>query len=153
MCFPWETGVPNVGQVRRCAVDFGAASCKAKPHARSEVFASGGIVHLPTCGRQRYRLCLFSALNKSLSQLRRQAGFTLVEVMMAAVIMMVGFIGLVEAVALATSSMDHARRQTLATQIINHEIEDLFLASWSTIAALPTGSTAITIDSQFHAAM
>jgi prepilin-type N-terminal cleavage/methylation domain-containing protein len=92
-------------------------------------------------------------LNQSLSQLRRQAGFTLVEVMMAAVIMMVGFIGLVESVAVATSSMDHARRQTLATQIINHEIEDLFLASWATIAALPTGSTTITIDSQFHAAM
>ncbi len=72
---------------------------------------------------------------------------------MAAVVMMVGFIGLVEAVAVATSSMDHARRQTLATQIINHEIEELFLASWATIAALPTGSTAITIDSQFHEAM
>jgi Tfp pilus assembly protein PilV len=75
-----------------------------------------------------------------------------VEVMMATVIMMVGFIGMMEAVAIASNTMDHARRQTLATQIINHEIEELFLADWSTISALPTASTAITIDSQFDAA-
>ncbi len=68
---------------------------------------------------------------------------------MATVIMMVGFIGMMEAVAISANTMDHARRQTLATQIINHEIEELFLASWATISALPTASTAITIDSRF----
>lgn len=71
---------------------------------------------------------------------------------MATVIMMVGFIGMMEAVAISSNTMDHARRQTLATQIINHEIEELFLASWATISALPTASTAITIDPQFDAA-
>lgn len=71
---------------------------------------------------------------------------------MATVIMMVGFIGMMEAVAISANTMDHARRQTLATQIINHEIEELFLASWATIGALPTASTAVTIDPQFDAA-
>ena len=79
-------------------------------------------------------------------------GFTLVEVMMASLILVVGFIGLIEAVALASNTMDHARRQTLATQIINHEIEKLRFSSWTTISALPTASTAITIDSQFDQA-
>lgn len=72
--------------------------------------------------------------------------------MMAALILAVGFIGLIEAVTLSATSMDHARRQTLATQIINHEIEELRLASWTTINGLPTASTSITIDSQFDQA-
>ena len=65
-------------------------------------------------------------------------GFTLVEVMMASLILVVGFIGLIEAVTLASNTMDHARRQTLATQIVNHEIEKLRFSSWTTISALPT---------------
>ncbi|MCX6951993.1 MAG: hypothetical protein NTV51_07485 [Verrucomicrobia bacterium] len=83
---------------------------------------------------------------------RRSAGFTVIEVMMATLILMVGFIGLIEAVTVTSTTMDHARRQTLATQIINHEIEELYLATWSTISALPTASTTLTIDSQFDAA-
>jgi Tfp pilus assembly protein PilV len=91
-------------------------------------------------------------LNKPLPTSRRTAGFTLVEVMMAAVILVVGLIGLIEAVAISASAMDQARRATLATQIISHEIEKLYFSSWSTISGLPTASTAITIDSQFDQA-
>jgi Tfp pilus assembly protein PilV len=72
-----------------------------------------------------------------------------VEVMMATLVLMVGFIGLIEAVTVTTNTMEHARRQTLAAQILNHEIEELYLASWSTISGLPTTSTTLTIDSQF----
>lgn len=69
--------------------------------------------------------------------------------MMAAAILVVGFIGMIEAVTLASGMMDHARRQTLANQILNHEIEKLRFASWATISALPTTNTAISIDTQF----
>lgn len=69
--------------------------------------------------------------------------------MMATLVLMVGFIGLIEAVTISTNSMDHGRRQTLATQIINHEIEELYLSTWANISALPTDSTDIAIDSQF----
>ena len=72
--------------------------------------------------------------------------------MMAALILVVGFIGLIEAVTLSSTAMDHARRQTLASQIINHEIEELRFASWTTISNLPTTSTVVTIDSQFDQA-
>jgi Tfp pilus assembly protein PilV len=79
--------------------------------------------------------------------------FTLVEVMMASLILIVGFVGMIEAVALSSSMMNHARRQTLATQIINHEIAKLRMVDWTTINALPTASTAVTIDSQFSTAI
>ena len=80
---------------------------------------------------------------------RRTRAFTIVEVMMAATILALGFMGLIEAVGVTANMMDHARRQTLATQIINHEIEDLRVASWTTISALPTTSTAVIIEPQF----
>ena len=79
----------------------------------------------------------------------RTSAFTIVEVMMAATILVVAFIGLVEAVKIASDMMDHARRQTLANQIINHEIEKLRFADWTTINALPMASTAVPIDRQF----
>jgi Tfp pilus assembly protein PilV len=82
----------------------------------------------------------------------QSAGFTIVEVMMAALILTVGFIGMIEAVTISSSTMDHARRQTLASQIITHEIEELYLSSWTTLSGLTTASTAITIDSQFDQA-
>ncbi|MBM3855138.1 MAG: hypothetical protein FJ399_18620, partial [Verrucomicrobia bacterium] len=80
---------------------------------------------------------------------RRTASFTVVEVMMATLILMVGFIGLIEAVTVASNTMDHARRQALAAQILAHYTEELYLASWSTISGLSTSSTSLTIDSQF----
>ena len=95
---------------------------------------------------------LSPALTKILRTARHTASFTVVEVMMASLILTVGFIGLIEAVTVSSTAMDLARRQTLATQIINHEIEALYFADWATISALPTASTAITINSQFDEA-
>ncbi|SDS05865.1 hypothetical protein [Opitutus sp. GAS368] len=85
-------------------------------------------------------------------------GFTLVEVMMASLILVVGFIGMIDAMALSSNMLNHARRQNLASQMINHEIEKLRFAPWTTtngitgISNLPTASTAVIIDSQFDQA-
>ena len=68
---------------------------------------------------------------------------------MAAVILVVGFVGMIEAVAISAKMMDSARQQTLATQIINHEIEKLRFKDWPTISGLPTASTAVAIDCAF----
>jgi len=88
----------------------------------------------------------------------RNKAFTLVEVMMAATILVVGFVGLIQAVTVSSAMMDTARRQTLAAEIINHEIEKLRLVPWSVltgtdIVGLPTAATAVAIDAQFNAAI
>ena len=73
---------------------------------------------------------------------------------MAATILVVAFVGMIEAMLIGSQMMDHARRQTLATQILNQEVESLRDASWSTVSSLPTASnTAVTIDSQFTTAI
>jgi prepilin-type N-terminal cleavage/methylation domain-containing protein len=84
---------------------------------------------------------------------RHARAFTLIEVMMAALILVVGYIGMIEAVTTSSTIMDHARRQTLATQIINHELEKLRFYSWSQIQALTATSPTPAIDSQFTTAV
>lgn len=74
---------------------------------------------------------------------------------MATVITMVGFIGMMEAVTIAATTMDHARRQTFATQVLSHEIDELYFLSWATISTLPAVPVApaltptLPIDPQF----
>ena len=69
--------------------------------------------------------------------------------MMAAIILTVGFMGLIQAVTICSGMMDQARRQTLAAQILNNEIEQLRLQPWTTITGLATASAAVGIDRQF----
>ena len=64
-------------------------------------------------------------------------GFTLVEVMMGATILVVGFIGLIQAITIGSESLDTSRKQQVATQLIDTEIERLRAGSWSAIANLP----------------
>jgi Tfp pilus assembly protein PilV len=75
------------------------------------------------------------------ARITSQAGFTLIEVGMAALILVVAFIGMIRALTFTSGLMDHARRQTVATQILTHEIEQLRLRSWTEINALPTTTT------------
>jgi Tfp pilus assembly protein PilV len=85
----------------------------------------------------------------------RQAGFTIIEVIMAATILVVGFIGMIEALAITSTQIDSARRQTLANQILNHHLEKLRLLPWDVTTTAPnelcindlaTASTAVAID-------
>ncbi|HVU18747.1 MAG TPA: prepilin-type N-terminal cleavage/methylation domain-containing protein [Candidatus Didemnitutus sp.] len=79
-------------------------------------------------------------------------GFSLVEVMMAAAILVVGFIGLIQAVTISASMLDLAKKQQVATQIMNGELAALQSASWSTIANLADGTTyTMTVDDTGHA--
>lgn len=75
------------------------------------------------------------------TRITSQAGFTLIEVGIAALILVVAFIGMIRALAFTSGLMDHARRQTVATQILTHEIEQLRLRSWTEINALPATTT------------
>jgi prepilin-type N-terminal cleavage/methylation domain-containing protein len=85
---------------------------------------------------------------------RRSAqGFTIIEVMMASVILVVGFMGMIQAITLGSEMLATARRQTLASQIIEHEIGKLRLLPFATVNAYAAGPTTVTIDSHFNDAI
>jgi len=69
---------------------------------------------------------------------------------MASLILVVGFMGLIEAVTISSGMMDTARRQTLAAQILNHELERLRFKTWDEIKNLTPNSA---IDPQFNQAI
>lgn len=65
-------------------------------------------------------------------------GFTIVEVMMAATILVVGFMGMIQAITIGSEMMATARRQSLAAQILEHEIGKLRLTAWGSLPAAGT---------------
>jgi hypothetical protein len=69
------------------------------------------------------------------------AGFNVVEVMVAATIMLVGFLGIIRALTIGSESLDTARKQQLAHEIIVAEIEKLRGGTWASIANLPAAGT------------
>jgi Tfp pilus assembly protein PilV len=72
---------------------------------------------------------------------RHCAGFTLLEVALGATILAVGFVGLIEGMTYASEMLDTARKQTLAAQVMQADVEYLRMQPWSTISGLPTGTT------------
>lgn len=66
---------------------------------------------------------------------RRRFGFTLIEVALGATILAVGFIGMIDALALGSQMLDTARSQTIAGQIMQGEMEYWRMQPWSTITS------------------
>lgn len=92
-------------------------------------------------------------------RLNSQAGFTLIEVGMGALILVVGFIGLIQAITLGTQMLDTARKQQIAMQIADAEIEwlraqnDTFILGLSAAASMSvdlTGTATPSSDANFH---
>lgn len=73
---------------------------------------------------------------------RRAGGFSILEVMLGATVMVLGIVTAITALQYGMRSVDTARNMTLAAQIMQSEIEILRLQNWSQISALPT-STAV----------
>ena len=73
---------------------------------------------------------------------RRSAAFTLVEVMMAAAVMIAGVVGMMQVIVSGSEMLDVSRKQTVATQIIHGEIDRIRTNTWS---QLSNGTTAITL--------
>ena len=74
------------------------------------------------------------------SALKIRSGFTLVEVALAATILLVGFAGMAEALIIGSEMLDTARKQTIAAQIMQTEIDYLRLKDWTTIQYLTSTS-------------
>src|SRR5262249_27256491 len=67
--------------------------------------------------------------------------FSIVEVMMATTILLVGFMGFIRGLRFRSGASDRARRQRAAKQTPPAEIEKLRGKDWTTIASLPSSAT------------
>lgn len=65
--------------------------------------------------------------------------------MMATTILLVGFIGMIQAITIGSESLDAARKLQIANQLVTAELEKLRGGAWSTVANLPETAT-ITIN-------
>ncbi len=72
---------------------------------------------------------------------------------MASVILVVAFMGMIQAITVGSEMMATARRQTLAAQILQHEIGKLRLLPYATVNAYAAGPTTLTIESHFDSAL
>jgi prepilin-type N-terminal cleavage/methylation domain-containing protein len=90
------------------------------------------------------RASVRGAKNRGASGPISQRGFSIVEVMMAITILLVGFIGMMQAVTIGSEALDTARKQEVANQIVTAELEKLRSGPWTRIAQLPaTASVSI----------
>src|SRR5687768_3480416 len=78
---------------------------------------------------------------------RSKDGFSVIEVMMATTILLVGFVGAIQAITIGTESVDTARKQYLAQQVITAELEKLRGSDWTTLANLPSKATIVVAPS------
>lgn len=79
--------------------------------------------------------------------------FTLLEVMVAATVMMFGVVGMIQVVVSGSEMLDVARRQTVATQIIHSQIDQYratIPTSWSSIS---NGTTTIDLTATSFASV
>jgi Tfp pilus assembly protein PilV len=76
-------------------------------------------------------------------------GFTIVEAMLAAIVMAFAITTSITTMQRSFLSVDAARGVTYAAQIMQSEFEKMRLQSWSTVNAYPSTATAVTIDSSF----
>jgi prepilin-type N-terminal cleavage/methylation domain-containing protein len=86
-------------------------------------------------------------MQKSSPTAASQQGFTLVEVMMASLVMVMMFIAALASIQQGFTMLDTARNTTLAGQIIQSEIEDLRLKQYLSLPASGTIDLATTIGS------
>jgi hypothetical protein len=66
--------------------------------------------------------------------------------MMASAILVIGLIGMIQGITIGSEMMATARRQTIAAQILDHEIGKLRLKNWTYINSLASAA-AVTYDS------
>ena len=86
------------------------------------------------------------------SRHRRAAAFTLFEVVLAAAILVVGLVALIQAVSVGAAVLDVAQKQTVAGQIIHGELERIHRTNFNQVMVPGDAQpVALTINSDFHA--
>lgn len=70
-----------------------------------------------------------------------RAGFTLIEVLMATAIIVVGLAGIAQVAATGGEALDTDRKQQVASELVAAELARLRSGPWTTIANLPSSAT------------
>jgi Tfp pilus assembly protein PilV len=81
---------------------------------------------------------------------RKRKGFTLVEVMVAGLVLLVTILSSLYALQQGFELLDTARNATTADQILQSELEDIRLLTWNEISALPA-SGPVTLSGELAA--
>jgi len=76
----------------------------------------------------------------------RTHAFTLLEVMLAAAVLLLGIMGMTQVIISGTEMLDVARKQTIAAQMIHAEIDQVHLEDWTTVLAYRNVTTTQAID-------
>lgn len=84
-------------------------------------------------------------------KLQSSRGFTIMEVALAATVLALTLTGMIQVVESGSQMLDVSRKQTVASQILDDEINQLRLQSWNTVLAYPS-SASMTIDPSFATA-
>ena len=71
------------------------------------------------------------------------------EVALAATVLALTLVGMIQVIDSGSEMLDLSRKQTIAAQILQDEIDQLRLMSWSQITSLPTPATVISTDATF----
>lgn len=77
------------------------------------------------------------------------AGFTILEVMMAAIVMAFALTTAITTLQRGFLALDTARNTTLAGQIMQSELERMRLKDWTTVNGYAPGPTTLTLDSVY----
>lgn len=75
------------------------------------------------------------------ARVSRVRAFTLVEVGVAAGVMALGLVGMIQVVVSGSQMLDVARKQNIAMQIIHGQIDQVRLRDWSTVNGYPSSRT------------
>jgi type II secretory pathway pseudopilin PulG len=82
----------------------------------------------------------------SAAQAERSAGFTILEVMLAAVILVVGITSAITTLQTGLRAVDNARNYSTAAQLMQNEMERLRLKSWTQLQSLQeSGNTSVAV--------
>ncbi len=76
---------------------------------------------------------------------RSSAAFTLIEVALAATVLLFAIVSAFQLVVVGTRMLDFSRKQTIAAQIIHSEIDKVHTTDWTTVSGYPSSSS-ITIN-------
>jgi hypothetical protein len=82
-------------------------------------------------------------------KIKSTRGFTIMEVALAATVLALTLVGMIQVVESGSEMLDLSRKQTIAAQMLQDEIDQLRLMTWTQVTNLPLTSTNISTDSTF----